>query len=172
MGKSIDEVVGITKAYTTRVGEGPFPTELHDDLGKKIQKIGNEFGSTTGRARRCGWLDLPLLKYSIKASNLTSLALTKVDVLSGLTDLKICHAYRFRGETIDCAWPGIDMNEVEPIYTEMASFHDTFKNGALSKELGNYIKLIEDHLKIPISIVAYGPERSEIIFTGARKFFI
>jgi len=172
MGKSIDEVLGITKAYTTRVGEGPFPTELHDELGKQIQKIGNEFGSTTGRARRCGWLDLPLLKYSIKASNLTSLALTKVDVLSGMTNLKICHAYRFRGETIDCAWPGIDMNEVEPIYTEMAAFHDTFKNGALSKELKAYIKLIEDHLNIPISIVAYGPERSEIIFTGMRKFFL
>ncbi|OFZ24944.1 MAG: adenylosuccinate synthase [Bdellovibrionales bacterium RIFOXYB1_FULL_37_110] len=172
MGRPVDEVLGITKAYTTRVGEGPFPTELHSEIGKKIQKIGNEFGATTGRIRRCGWLDLPLLHYSIKASNLTSLALTKVDVLSGLSELKICHAYRYRGETIDCAWPGIDMNEVEPIYTDMTPFHDTFKNGVLSTELTSYIKMIEDSLQIPVSIIAYGPERSEIIFTGARNFFL
>ena len=84
----VEEVLGITKAYTTRVGEGPFPTELFDDVGEKIQSIGKEFGATTGRKRRCGWIDLPLLKYSVKASNLTSLALTKLDILCHVDELK------------------------------------------------------------------------------------
>ena len=164
MGGKIDEVLAITKAYTTRVGEGPFPTELKSELGEFIQQKGGEIGATTGRKRRCGWLDLPLLKYSVKASNLTSIALTKVDVLSGLDELKICHSYRYRGKEIDCAWPGIDMNEVEPQFSDMKSFHDDFSSNSMSEELLAYIRTIEEAVNIPVGVIAYGPERKQILF--------
>jgi adenylosuccinate synthase len=163
-GHQIDEVLGITKAYTTRVGEGPFPTEMFDELGDRIQKIGHEFGATTGRKRRCGWLDLALLKYTTKASNLTSLALTKLDVLSGLETLKVCVGYRYRGTEIDCAYPGIDLKKVEPILKDCRPFNDDFKGGELSAELKEYIRLIEDTVGIPVGIIAFGPERDEILF--------
>lgn len=163
-GHHVEEVLGITKAYTTRVGEGPFPTEMFDELGDRIQKIGNEFGATTGRKRRCGWLDLALLKYTVKASNLTSLALTKLDILSGLESLKVCTGYRYRGAEIDCAYPGINLAEVEPILLDLPPFNDKFQGGALSKELENYISLIEKTVGIPVGILAFGPERSEIVF--------
>jgi adenylosuccinate synthase len=163
-GKNVDEILGITKAYTTRVGEGPFPTELFTELGDEIQRIGHEFGATTGRKRRCGWLDLPLLKYTVKASNITSIALTKVDVLSGLEGLKVCVGYKYKGETIDCAYPGIDLTAVEPILEDLKPFHDDFKGDTLSEELKSYIKTIEDNIGIKVGILAYGPERSEIKF--------
>ncbi len=162
-GANVDEVLGITKAYTTRVGEGPFPTELFCDLGESIQKKGNEFGATTGRKRRCGWLDLPLLKYAVKSSNLTSIALTKLDVLCDVEGLKICTKYRYEGKEIDCAYPGIDLSKVEPILEDVQTFHDDFKSQP-SKELETYIKRIESELEIPVGILAYGPERSEISF--------
>lgn len=163
-GNTVDEVLGITKAYTTRVGEGPFPTEMFDELGERIQTIGNEFGATTGRKRRCGWLDLALLKYTVKASNLTSLALTKLDVLSGLETLKVCVGYRYQGKEIDCAYPGIDLNKVEPILKDCTPFNDQFKGAPLSQELEDYIKLIESTVEVPVGILAHGPERDEIIF--------
>jgi len=163
-GQQLQEVLGITKAYTTRVGEGPFPTELFTDLGEEIQRIGNEFGATTGRKRRCGWLDLPLLKYAVKASNITSLALTKVDVLAGLENLKICYAYEYEGETIDCAYPGIDLSKVKPVLKDVITFTDDFKTDQLSDNLETYIKTIEEFVGVPVGIVAYGPERSEIKF--------
>ncbi len=168
-GKYVDEVLGITKAYTTRVGEGPFPTELFTELGDTIQKIGNEFGATTGRKRRCGWLDLPLLKYAVKASNITSIALTKVDVLSGLEGIKVCTGYRYKGEIIDCAYPGIDLTAVEPVLHDVPAFKDDFKGDDLSEELKSYIKLVEDGIGIKVGILAYGPERSEIKFI--KDFF-
>lgn len=163
-GQNIEEVLGITKAYTTRVGEGPFPTELFDDIGEKIQTIGGEFGATTGRKRRCGWLDLPLLKYTVKASNMTSIALTKLDVLCHVDKLKVCTGYKYKGETIDCAYPGIDLSKVEPIYMEMEGFNDTFETDNLSDTLKTYIDTIEKFIGIPVGILAYGPERSEIKF--------
>ena len=163
-GKHIEEVLGITKAYLTRVGEGPFPTELFDDKGEFIQHKGGEFGATTGRKRRCGWIDLPLLKYTVKASNITSIALTKLDVLSGIEDIKICTGYEYEGKTIDCAYPGIDLSKVKPILKDMPSFNDDFKDEVLSDELKNYITTIEEFVGIPVGILAYGPERSEIKF--------
>jgi len=163
-GKYVDEVLGITKAYTTRVGEGPFPTEMFDDLGDKIQQIGNEFGATTGRKRRCGWLDLPLLKYAVKASNITSIALTKLDVLSGLETLKVCVGYNYQGKTIDCAYPGIDLLQVEPILKDVKPFQDKFDEETFSEELKNYIEIIEEEIGIKVGIIAHGPERSEIKF--------
>jgi adenylosuccinate synthase len=159
----VEEVLGITKAYTTRVGEGPFPTELFDAMGEEIQTKGQEFGATTGRKRRCGWLDLPLLKYSVKASNLTSIALTKLDILSGISELKVCVAYEYEGARIEIAYPGIDLTKAKPIYKSMRPFADDFK-GAQSPELEMYIAEIENFLGIPVGIIAFGPERKEIIF--------
>ncbi|MBI2519456.1 MAG: adenylosuccinate synthase [Bdellovibrio sp.] len=165
--RSIDEVIGVAKAYTTRVGEGPFPTELHDAIGEKIQNVGKEFGATTGRKRRCGWLDIPLLRYSIKASNLTSIALTKLDVLNCLDELKLCYAYRYRGRELDCAYPGIDLSEVEPLYKTLPPFRDSFQTNKTSREFEAYIQTIEEMAGIPIGILAFGPERNQIIFRKA-----
>jgi adenylosuccinate synthase len=163
-GTHLEEVLGITKAYTTRVGEGPFPTELFDEVGAEIQKRGGEFGATTGRPRRCGWLDLPLLKYSVKASNLTSLALTKLDILSGMEKLKVCVAYEIDGTRHDMACPGLDLSQVTPIFEELDGFHDRFESDLFSPELVTYLKKIENHVGIPIGILAYGPERQQIKF--------
>lgn len=162
--KSVDEVIGITKAYTTRVGEGPFPTELFDEVGEKIQTIGAEFGATTGRKRRCGWLDLPLLKYSVKSSKLTSLALTKLDILAHVDTIKVCVGYEYQGEKVDCAYPGIDLSEVKPIFKELPSFGSDFSTNELDENLTNYIKLIEENVGVPVGILAFGPERSQIRF--------
>ncbi|OUR98668.1 adenylosuccinate synthase [Halobacteriovorax marinus] len=164
----VDEVLGITKAYTTRVGEGPFPTELFTPVGEFIQTKGGEFGATTGRKRRCGWLDIPLLKYAVKSSSLTSIALTKVDILSGMDELKVCKSYMYEGKEINCAYPGIDLTKIEPIYTDLKPFDDDFK-GEPSENLKAYIELIEKELEIPISIIAFGPERNEISFR--KEFF-
>ena len=163
-GGRIDEVLGICKAYTTRVGEGPFPTELFDDVGAYIQKTGQEFGATTGRIRRCGWLDFPLLRYAIQCSGLTSLALTKLDVLSGMTVLKVCEAYEYEGQRIETARPGMDLAKVKPILKSLAPFKDDFKGGPFSAELKAYVELIEKALGIPVGIVAFGPDRKEISF--------
>jgi adenylosuccinate synthase len=163
----VEEVLGITKAYTTRVGEGPFPTELFDEIGEKIQSIGKEFGATTGRKRRCGWLDLPLLKYAVKASNLTSLALNKLDILCAVDQLKVCIAYKYEGKMIDVAYPGIDLTKAEPVYKTLKPFTDDFTNKTsteLSSELNAYIEEIESFLGIPVGILAFGPERKEILF--------
>ncbi len=159
----VEEVLGITKAYTTRVGEGPFPTELFDNIGEEMQTKGHEVGATTGRKRRCGWLDLPLLKYSVKASNLTSIALTKLDILTTISTLKVCVAYEYNGKKIDCAYPGLDLYKATPVYKDMKPFTDDFK-GELSLELKTYIKEIENFLGIPVGIIAFGPERKEILF--------
>lgn len=174
-GQSLNEVLGIAKAYTTRVGEGPFPTELFNEVGEYIQQKGKEFGATTGRKRRCGWLDLPLLKYAVKASNLTSIALTKVDVLAGMKELKVCYAYSYQGQTIDCAYPGIDLTQVTPLYKDLPAFNDfntdkTYDHDddpqkrKLSKELESYIKIIEEFIGVPVGIIAFGPDRKEIQF--------
>ncbi|MCO4754061.1 MAG: adenylosuccinate synthase [Bacteriovoracaceae bacterium] len=160
----LEEKLGIAKAYTTRVGEGPMPTEITEPIGDEIQKIGHEFGATTGRRRRCGWLDLPSLKYAVKASSLTSLALTKVDVLSGLDELKVCYAYKVDGKTYDCAFPGLDLEKAQPLYKDLSPFKDDFKNESYSRELTDYIELIEKAVSIPVGIVAFGPERSQIHF--------
>ena len=168
-GKYVEEVLGITKAYTTRVGEGPFPSEMFCELGEKIQTIGQEFGATTGRKRRCGWIDLPLLKYSVKASSITSIALTKVDILSGLEELKVCVGYHYKGKEIDCAYPGIDLTQVEPILKDMKPFNDDFTEDEFSPELKDYIKIIEDNIGASVGILAFGPERSQIKFV--KEYF-
>jgi len=165
----VEEVVGIVKAYTTRVGEGPFPTELFSEVGKKIQTVGHEFGATTGRSRRCGWLDLPLLKYAVKAGNLTSLALTKLDILVQINELKVCEAYEFEGKRLDCAYPGLDLSKVRPIMRELKPFRDQFQSDSFSKELQDYFDIIERGAGVPISLFAYGPERKQV--TLRKTFF-
>jgi len=168
MNQPLEEVIGICKAYTTRVGNGPFPTELFDNIGETIQKVGNEIGATTGRKRRCGWLDLPLLKYAIKCSNISTLALTKVDILTVLDEIKVCYAYKYEGKTITCAYPGIDLDKVEPQFETFKAFKDTFKGEVkfenLSPELKKYLGFIEENLNIPLGILAFGPEREQILF--------
>ena len=166
----VDEKLGIVKAYTTRVGEGPFPTELLNLIGDEIQKRGNEFGATTGRRRRCGWLDLPILKYSVKASALTSLALTKVDVLSGMDELEVCYAYEVDGKVFDCAYPGLDLENAKPLYKKFKPFSDSFeKENQYSNELNDYINYIEEAINVPVGIIAYGPDRKQIHF---RKSYL
>ncbi len=167
-GKKLEEVIGVAKAYTTRVGEGPFPTELFDETGTQIQEKGNEFGATTGRKRRCGWIDIPLLRYSVKCSQLTSIALTKLDILSQISELKICYAYEVNGKIVDCAYPGINLYNAKPLYKDFKPFTDDFSGGKPSAELTTYISFIEEQLGIPVGIYAYGPDRSQIVF---RKDF-
>lgn len=168
-GKKLEEIIGIAKAYTTRVGEGPFPTEIFEKIGEDIQIKGKEFGATTGRKRRCGWLDIPLLKYAVKCSSITSIALTKLDILSDLDELKICYAYDIDGSIIDCAYPGIDLYKVKPLYKNFEPFKDNFEDKKISKELSNYLNFIEENIKIPLGIYAFGPDRNQVTFN--KKYF-
>lgn len=163
----IKNVFGIFKAYTTRVGSGPFPTELFDEDGAKMAKIGNEFGATTGRPRRCGWLDLVALKYAIQVNGVTELMMMKGDVLSGFKTLKICTAYHYKGEEITHFPYNIEEENVSPIYTELKGWKedltqlkDTTK---LPDELSAYIQFIEDEVGVPIKIVSVGPDRTQTI---------
>lgn len=168
-GNKIDEILGITKAYTTRVGEGPFPTEIFEEIGEEIQTKGKEFGATTGRKRRCGWLDLPLLKYAIKCSHISSLAITKLDILSNLKELKVCYAYEVDGKIIDCAYPGIDLYKAKPLYKNFKPFKDDFTENKKSTELSEYFDFIEKNLKVEIGIHAFGPDRNQIFFK--KRYF-
>ncbi len=161
-GHNLDEVLGIFKAYTTRVGEGPFPTELHNKLGVDIQTKGHEFGATTGRTRRVGWLDLPLLRYVKRSSNLTAIALTKLDVLEEMGALKVCTHYEFEGKKIEISYPGLDLSKVTPIYKEVQGFTTVFKDGEISPEVQSYLDMIEAEADITVKMIAYGPNRSEL----------
>lgn len=163
---AIGEVFGIFKAYCTRVGSGPFPSELLDDEGDKLRKIGNEFGSTTGRPRRCGWMDLVALKYSIMLNGVTQLIMTKTDVLDSFETIKIATAYKIDGKISDQFPYSLD-NEIEPIYTELAGWNTDLTKvrdkDQFPKELVNYIQFLEKELKIPVKFVSVGPDREQII---------
>lgn len=163
----IKDVFGIFKAYTTRVGSGPFPTELFDEDGATMAKVGNEFGSTTGRARRCGWLDLVALKYAVQINGVTQLMMMKGDVLSGFDTLKICTAYKYKGETIKHFPYNIEPENVEPIYTEVKGWAEDLTGMSdkkeFPKELNDYISFLEKELETPISIVSVGPDRKQTI---------
>ena len=161
----IGSIIGIVKAYTTRVGEGPLPTELTDETGKHLQKVGHEFGTTTSRPRRCGWLDLMVVKHSCILSGITHLAITKLDVLNGLDTVKICTGYRLDGKEI----PGFpssieDVGKVEPIYKEFKGWDTIKKPSCLSdlpKQAQKYLSFIESYLEIPVYVVSTGPKRDE-----------
>jgi len=164
----IGEVYGIFKAYTTRVGSGPFPTELFDEDGETMGRVGHEFGATTGRARRCGWLDLVALKYACQVNGVTQLMMMKGDVLSGFKSLKICTAYKYKGETITHLPYNIEPENVEPIYTEVKGWKEDLTQmteaSQLPKELNDYIDYLEKELETPIKIVSVGPDRKQTIF--------
>ena len=164
----LDGVIGVVKAYTTRVGGGPFPTELHDKIGEEIRNKGNEVGATTGRSRRCGWLDLVMLKRAVQLNSLSSLGLTKLDVLDGLDKILICVGYRF-GEKIIYNVPANveDFKNCQPVYEELDGWkQSTFglkKYADLPKQAIVYLKRIEELLNIPITIISTGPDRSDTI---------
>lgn len=158
------DVVGIVKAYTTRVGSGPFPTELNGEMGEKIRIAGQEFGTTTGRPRRCGWLDLPLLKYSTRLNGFTQLALTKLDVLSGIETLKIATGYEIDGTKADFPLTVNQLDSLTPVYVEMPGFEfdqDISSYDKLPNTAKQYIEFIEDYLKVNVTILSTGPKRSQ-----------
>ena len=163
----IKEVYGIFKAYTTRVGSGPFPTELFDDVGAEMAKVGHEFGAVTGRARRCGWLDLVALKYTCEVNGVTQLMMMKSDVLSGFGHLKVCTSYNYKGEVIKHLPYNIEAENVTPIYTNLKCWKEDLTKmtaaSQLPKELNDYIDFLEKELELPIKIVSVGPDRKQTI---------
>lgn len=164
----IGEVFGIFKAYTTRVGSGPFPTELFDKVGETMGRVGHEFGATTGRSRRCGWLDLVALKYACQVNGVTQLMMMKADVLSGFNQLKVCTAYKYKGELIKHLPFNIESENVSPVYSNFDCWKEDLTKmdnaNQLPKELNDYISFLESQLDIPIKIVSVGPDRKQTIF--------
>lgn len=162
----VNNVLAIVKAYITRVGEGPLPTELSGELGERIQRAGGEFGTTTGRSRRCGWFDLPLLKKAIALNGYTEISLTKLDVLTGLEPIRICVSYEYKGKNIDYP-PELteDLEECKPVYedlpgwendlTEVKAFEDLPENAK------NYVRRLEELMKVPINYISVGPGRAQ-----------
>lgn len=166
----VGDVFGIFKAYCTRVGSGPFPTELFDEDGKTLATVGHEFGATTGRPRRCGWIDLPALKYAIMINGVTQLIMMKADVLDGFDTIKVCTHYNLDGEKIDYMPYDIVSTEVKPIYKELPGWKtDLTKLSSIDEipaELNNYIEYLEQELHVPITIVSVGPDRKQTLMRG------
>lgn len=166
--KHIGEVMGLFKAYCTRVGEGPFPTELHDETGEKLRKEGHEFGATTGRPRRCGWLDLPALKYAVMINSATQLIMMKADVLNIFDEIKVCTHYRLPNGEVTGQLPFcLEKSKPEPVYTILPGWGDALMQAdsweTLPGNLLNYMAFIEEHVGVPITIVSTGPDRSQTI---------
>jgi adenylosuccinate synthase len=165
---SIGEVFGIFKAYTTRVGSGPFPTELFDEDGETMGRVGNEFGATTGRSRRCGWLDLVALRYACQVNGVTQLMMMKADVLSGFKSLKVCTAYNYKGNIIHHFPYNVDPENITPIYTDFEGWAEDLtemnNDSTLPNSLNAYIDFLEKELQIPIKVVSVGPDRKQTIF--------
>jgi len=163
----IGDAFGIFKAYTTRVGSGPFPTELFDEDGERMGRVGNEFGATTGRARRCGWLDLVALRYAVQINGITQLIMMKGDVLSGFKTLKICTSYMYKGEEINHLPYNIEPENVTPVYTEFKGWEEDLtkmtSESELPSEFMEYVKFLEKELKTPISVISVGPDRKQTI---------
>jgi adenylosuccinate synthase len=164
----IDAVVGITKAYATRVGEGPFPTELHGDAGQKLRDAGGEYGATTGRPRRCGWLDLPALRMGVRLSGMQSLALTKLDVLCGMREVEVCVAYQLDGKELDePPTDAEDLARAKPVYTKLGGW------GALPADARDvidlpaparaYVEMVERLAGVSLCLVSVGPDRTQTI---------
>lgn len=166
---NIDQVIGIFKAYTTRVGSGPFPTELKDDVGARIQKEGHEFGSTTGRARRCGWLDIPALKYAIRLNGITNLSLMKLDVLSGFDKIGICIGYKLNGELLtEFPTSSYELENIEPVVEYLPGWKEDITRITNLKDLpraaSNYIDFIGNQVGTPIDVISVGPGREQTLW--------
>lgn len=166
--RNIKNIAGVLKAYTTRVGSGPFPTELHDEDGEALRKCGNEFGATTGRPRRCGWLDLVVAKYAVMINGLNYIALTKLDVLTGMKRLKICTGYELDGKTIDTFPAEIDkLERLKPIYKEFDGWTEDITKALKIEDLPvnarKYVEFISKFLGIDYCVVSVGPDREETI---------
>ncbi len=166
--RDVDEIIGVTKAYVTRVGAGPFPTEQDNEIGRVMQEVGQEFGTTTGRRRRCGWLDLVILRYAARINSLTGLAVTKLDVLSGFDTLKACVAYRYAGETLE-EFPQLArvFAECEPVYEDLPGWKCDISQARsledLPVEARDYLEFISEKAGVPLSLVSVGPERQQTI---------
>jgi adenylosuccinate synthase len=164
---AVDHVLGIVKAYSTCVGAGPFPVELKDEVGKHLQQVGQEFGATTGRPRRCGWLDGIALRYSSWLNGFTHLAVTKLDVLDGLPEMKVCTAYRLAGQVVDTLPYTPDLESVEPVYETWPGWQTPTRDARRWEELPEaarrYLRRIEELAGAPIAMVSVGPERSQMI---------
>lgn len=163
----VGEVFGIFKAYCTRVGSGPFPTELDNEVGEELRKAGHEFGATTGRPRRCGWIDLPALKYAIMINGVTQLIMMKADVLDEFEIIKVCTHYVVDGETIDYMPYDIVSTEVKPIYIDMQGWKTDLTQlssiDEIPAELNTYVEYLEQELNVPITIVSVGPDRTQTL---------
>jgi len=165
--QKIGEVIGIFKAYCTRVGGGPFPTELDNEVGEELRKIGHEFGATTGRPRRTGWIDLPALKYAIMLNGVTQMVMTKADVLSGFDKIYACTHYNYQGETIDYMPYDICTINPEPVYKEIDGWHEDITGitelNQIPEKLKNYIDFLEQELEVPIQYLSVGPDRVQTL---------
>ena len=166
--KKINKVIGVFKAYTTRVGSGPFPSEISDEISEKISNVGKEFGATTGRPRRCGWLDLVSLKYAVDINGVTELAMMKSDVMSGIDKIKVCTSYEQYGKEISRMPFSLNSGNLKPIYTEFNGWQeditDSKNESQLPENLKKYISFIEEKLEVPVKIISLGPGRDQTIF--------
>jgi adenylosuccinate synthase len=166
--KEITDVIGIVKAYTTRVGQGPFPAELFDAIGDRIQEKGAEFGATTGRRRRCGWLDTVIVRNAVRLNGLTGLCITKLDVLGGLEELKICTAYAYNGEIVQDFPASLKvLGDCKPVYETLPGWSEDIslikKEADLPQNAKDYLKRIEALTETPIDFISIGPDREETI---------
>jgi adenylosuccinate synthase len=160
----IGEVIGITKAYCTRVGSGPFPTELDNEVGEKLRQEGGEFGATTGRPRRCGWIDLPALQYTCMINGVTKLIVTKLDVLNGFDEFGVCTTYEYQGRKTSELPFDLCREDIQPNFEMLKSWgHAPASTGNMPKEMSDYISFLEAYLKTPVSWVSVGPGREQLI---------
>lgn len=166
---TIGNVIGIFKAYCTRVGSGPFPTELHDEVGEKIRQEGREFGSTTGRPRRCGWIDIPAMKYAIMINGVSELSMMKADVLDNFDTIYACTKYKINGEETEFLPFDIDNVEIEPVYEAITGWNQSLVDltswDAAPQALKDYVAYLEQHLEVPITTVSVGPDRKQTLAT-------
>ncbi len=172
--RDISRVVGIAKAYTTRVGAGPFPTELHGELGDRIVDIGHEFGTVTGRRRRPGWLDLVMLRHAVRVNSLTDIALTKLDVLDDFDTIRVCVGYQLAGRELQ-GFPddAETLARVECVYVDIPGWKQSLRacrrEADLPREVLSLLSLVEQHTKVPVSVVGVGPERDDVVLRGANS---
>ena len=165
--QKIGNVIGIFKAYCTRVGSGPFPTELEDETGEQLRQTGHEFGATTGRPRRCGWIDLPALKYAIMLNGVTEMVMTKADVLSGFETIYACTHYKYQGETIDYMPYDINAVKAEPIFEAIPGWNEDLTGirqvSEIPQKLQDYIDYLQKHLGVPVKYLSVGPDRVQTL---------